>query len=158
MTEDLGTIERRLRGGITVKDHYDPNGFMVGKGAAVQRPTLIEQLFENGYLGTGNEAKRRKEVGLWLTDLMEKVYRSEGVAGYSTVSSAEHEMSDEEDRDKTLLNKTMRNIVLCDWRLLKIMCHVHEKDNIAWTARHMVGEARGYQRALDKLAIVLKIG
>ncbi|MFD2207204.1 hypothetical protein [Kiloniella antarctica] len=158
MAEDLGTIERRKRGGMIIKDHYGANGFTVGKGAAVEYPTLIEQLFVNGYLGTGNEAKRRKEVGLWLTDLMEKVYRSEGVAGYSTASSAEYEVTDEEDRDKTLLNKTMRKINLCDWRLLKVMCHVQDKDNIAWTARNMVGEAKGYQRALDKLAEVRGIG
>jgi hypothetical protein len=158
VSEDLGTLERRTKGGLVIKNHHDHKGFVVGKGAAVEHPTLIEQLFENGFLGRGNEARRRKEAGLMLTDLMGWVYRSEGVAGYSVVSSADYEMTDEEDRLRTTLHKIMRQINLCDWRLLKIMCHVEDRDHIELLAMNMVGEREGYQRALDKLAEVIGIG
>ncbi|WP_421782642.1 hypothetical protein [Kiloniella litopenaei] len=158
MSEDLGTLERRAKGGLTIKNHHDHKGFVVGKGAAVEFPTLIELLYENGFLGCGDKAKRRKEAGLMLTDLMERVYRSEGVAGYSIVTTSEHEMSDEEANDRAKLNKIMRPINLCHWRLIKRMCHDHEKDNVEFLAQNMIGEPQGYQAALDRLADVMGIG
>lgn len=158
MAEDLGTLERRTKGGLVIKNHHDHKGFVVGKGAAVEFPTLIEALYENGFLGRGNGARRRKEAGLWLTDLFEQVYRSEGVAGYSVLSSAEYEMSDDDAEKRATFTNTARKLNLCDWRLLKIMCHVESRDQIEFLSMNMVGEREGYQRALNALADVIGLG
>ena len=56
MSEDLGTLERRSKGGLTIKNHHNTEGFVVGKGAAVEYPEC-----EQATQGTGGQADERVE-------------------------------------------------------------------------------------------------
>lgn len=141
---DLGTIERRQQGDVVVTSRrVVPGGIIEGQGARVEHAWLIEMLYSKGLLGEGNEARRRREAGEWLTALYGRVRRSEGVSGYSILSTSGHDMSDEEADDWRIYNDYLRAMPYGVRCTLMYVCQRHIYPTV---------QPETVQQCLDKLA------
>ncbi|WP_020591442.1 hypothetical protein [Kiloniella laminariae] len=98
----------------------------------VEAPTLVERLYDRGVFGRklGREgiAETRRDNGLWLMQLYDQLYHSEGVGRYQPYglggynSGGEVEMSDAEAELRALYHRYLRGLPASTTQSLRFLC------------------------------------
>ncbi|MCZ4279794.1 hypothetical protein O4H49_03320 [Kiloniella laminariae] len=98
----------------------------------VEAPTLVERLYDRGVFGRkqsrDGEAETRRDNGLWLMQLYDQLYHSEGVGRYQPYglggynSGGEAEMSDAEAELRALYHRYLRGLPASTTQSLRFLC------------------------------------
>ena len=97
----------------------------------VEAPTLVERLYDRGVFGRKQSrdgaAETRRDNGLWLMQLYDQLYHSEGVGRYQPYglggynSGGEAEMSDAEAELRALYHRYLRGLPASTTRSLRFL-------------------------------------